>query len=348
MKIAELFAEVGFKFDSLKLKELSSLISNLNVSSMVSTASLGKLAAEIGKTMEAASKTSIAMLQLKEATGLDPLRLQQLDVYFQQFGAQAGEAQSALYNLNKLRLSVLQGNGNPQPFILTGLSPTTDTLKLLDQIHERFSDPTFLQNWAKSFATSAKSLEEMRAAWKDMIANQFGIPTSMLRGLDQSNEKWKEQLKILGLIDSDLQKGADLHAAWVMAAHDLSISFQKLSLDLAPIVIALANLLDKTVRLIDTIGTKTGAFEKIADVLDVPRTGGQTLKDIIGLSNAPSRFIINELNKMRIRNTGNSGNQTNNINLHINSNTPEEFIKRFDEVWKRYILNADVQFGQQL
>jgi hypothetical protein len=31
----------------------------------------------------------------------------------------------------------------------------------------------------------------------------------------------------------------------------------------------------------------------------------------------------------------------------VSSNTPEEFVKRFDAVWKRYIANADVQFGQQ-
>ncbi len=346
MKIADLYAAVGFKFDSLKLKEVSKVIGDLNVSSIVAASSLVGLGVAVAKIMDAAGKTSVAMLNLKEATGLDPLRLQQLDVYFQEFGANAGEAQNALYNLNKLRLSVLQGTGNPQPFILTGLSPTTETLKLFEQIHDKFSDTQFLEKWAHSFATGAKSLEEMRAAWKDMIANQFGIPTSMLRGLDQSNEKWMSQFKILGLVNKELVANAEVHAQWVLATNNLNVEIQKLVTNLAPVALQVIKIAEAFTQWLN----KTNAIGDFIERLKVIKTYGQA-----GLMNIDSA-IKNSYNfAAKLGNGVREGaaeaqretRQTNNITLHVSSNTPEEFVKRFDAVWKKYISNADIQFGQQ-
>jgi len=344
MKIAELFAEVGFKFDSIKLREVTKLLGNLNLSSVVGATSLATLGKGIASIMDQASKASVALLNLREATGLDPLRLHQLDVYFQKFGASAGEAQQAIYNLNKLRLEVLQGRGDAQPFIMTGLSPTTDTLKLLDQIHEKFSDTSFLKNWAGSFAQGAQSLQEMRAAWKDMIASQFGFTSSMLRGLDQSNEKWKDQLKILGLNLEEVKANAEVHEKWVGAMNDLNLETQKLVTNLTPIAIEVLKIVEATTRWVDNTKilenllkrgvTNVKAYGYMAH--EVGNKGSQFIKD-----------IIPNLRGMLLPSVDRQMKQTNNVTVHVNANNPEEFVTKFDSVFKKYLSNADIQFGQQ-
>jgi len=347
MKIAELFAEVGFKFDSIKLHEVSKILGDLNLASVVGVTSLVTLGKGIQNVMETASKASISLLELKEATGLDPLRLHQLDVYFQQFGADAGEAQRAIYNLNKLRLEVLQGKGDPQPFIMTGLLPTTDTLKLLDQIHEKFSDDSFLKNWAGSFAQGAKSLQEMRAAWKDMIANQFGIPTSMLRGLDQSNEKWKEQANILGMNLDELKANAEVHETWVRAANDLNLEMQKLTSNLAPIVIQVMKIADAFITWENKTQAIQGFFERLGVIGTFIKAGAMDVNNSLQSGRNTAWNLGTAARETVKERIGAFKQQTNNVTVHVNSNTPEEFIKKFDQVWKRYIAGSDIQFGQQ-
>lgn len=345
MKIAELFAEVGFKFDSIKLREVGKLLGDLNLASVVGATSLTALGKGIANVMGEASKASISLLNLKEATGLDPLRLHQLDVYFQKFGASAGEAQQAIYNLNKLRLEVLQGKGNPQPFIMTGLSPTTDTLKLLDQIHEKFSDTSFLKNWAGTFAQGAQSLQEMRAAWKDMIANQFGISTNMLRGLDQSNEKWREMAKILALTESEMQANAEVHEKWVLSMNDLNIEIQKVVTNLTPIAIEVLKIVDAVVLLENKFQVLGGFIERLKIIGTFTKSAAMDFNNSILRSRGKLERFLRPLPANSP--AAQTLKQTNNITVHVNSNTPEEFTKKFDAVFKRYISNADIQFGQQ-
>jgi len=345
MKVAELFAEVGFKFDSIKLREVGKLLGDLNLSSIIGATSLTALGLKIVDVMGAASKASVALLNLKQATGLDPVRLQQLDVYFQKFGASAGEAQQALYNLNKLRLEVLQGKGDPQAFILTGLLPTTDTLKLLDQIHEKFSDTSFLKNWAGSFAQGAQSLQEMRAAWKDMIANQFGIPSSMLRGLDQSNEKWREMSKILALNEEEIRLNAEVHEKWVASMNDLNVEIQKVVTNLTPIAIEVLKIVDAVVILENKFQVLGGFIERLKIIGTFTKAAAADFNNsILSKRDKFNRF----LNPVPANSpAGQSMKQTNNVTVHVNANNPEEFVTKFDSVFKKYLSNADIQFGQQ-
>lgn len=343
MKIADLFAEVGFKFDSLKLKEVSKIIGDLNVSSIITATSLTSLGVGIAKVMEAAGKTSIKMLELKEATGLDPMRLQQLDTYFQEFGANAGDATQALYNLNKMRLNVLQGTGNPQPFILTGLSPTTETLKLFEQIHERFSDTKFLERWASSFATGAKSLDEMRAAWKDMIANQFGIPTSMLRGLDQSNEKWMSQFKILGLVNHELMANAEVHAQWVLAVNDLNIEVQKLVTNLAPVAIQVLKIVEGFAQWANKTQAIGNFFERLGIIKTYAQATAMNIQDALNQPFVGMGKFRNELRKAYSP----ASQQTNHFNVIVHATDVKDFVHKFDIEMRKKLMNADIQFGQQ-
>lgn len=359
MKIADLFAEIGFKYDSIKLREVSKLIGDLNIASIIGATSLATLGAGISKLMTSADQTATTMLNLKEATNLDPTRVQQLDVFFQQFGANAGEAAEALHRLNTLRLQVLQGTGNAQPFILAGLSPQTETLKLLDQIHEKFKDSRFLEQWAGKFAPAAKSLEEIKASWKEMIANQFGFSSDMLRGLDSSNAEWQKQFNILTMTEEEMRKNAEAHKQWVGAVHDLNIEFQKMVTNLTPIAIDIMKIVDATAQWLNKTHGIQDFFTTMGRGIHNGIEGFGTLTNFTkaGLMNAQSFLTQNAVvNPARLHNelvkdwSGSVDKsrtvtvQTGPITVHAKD--PEDFVHRFDAVWKRELMK-DIQFGQQ-
>ncbi len=358
MKIADLWADVGFKFDQVKLRDLNKIIGDLRISSILGATSLGSLALGTQKIVSDATKASLELAKLKEATGLDPVRIQQVDTYFQSWGASAGEAANALHHLNQVRLEVLSGEGDPRPFVMTGLVPTTDTLTLLNQIHERFSDTSFLKNWAASFAPGAKSLDEMRAAWKEMIANQFGIPTSMLRGLSASNEEWEKQYKLLALNADEITRAADAHKEWTTNVHNLNVELTKMGANLAPLGTLAARVAGSVAKTINNsvgmknlqqIGGMGNAFFKLMDLGDSIKN-----KEVAGSDNVRSRVmkIMDEsgLDHM-MRQPQATGVQDNSVKvttgpITVHAKDGEDFGDKFHDYLQEQ-MRKDIQFGQQ-
>lgn len=344
MKLLDLFAEVGFKFDSMKVAEFTHLLGELNVSSIIGAGSVVALGESIKGLLDQAGQTSTAMANLNASTGLDPARVQQFEVFSQSLGAAKGSATSFLASLNKLRFDVLYKGANPQAFNLLGLSPKTETLTLLDQINARFNDNKFIDQYANSVGMVGKSYDEVRAQLKTYLASTLGASEDQMRSLTASRDIYKSQFSILHLNNDEINTSTENTRQWILAVNGLNVELQKTAITILPgLTQALKDFTEGS-----GFQTFVDAMNTIGRAVGILGLAGQWTK--IGLMNTQSALtqpligagrlgnaVRNEISKM----------QTNNIIVHVHADDPHEFVKKFDTTFKKYLANADSQWSLQ-
>ncbi len=348
MKIAELFAEIGFKFDTIKLREVAKGIGDLNLSSVVSAAAVVKLGDVIKDLVVDSVQASNALMTLSNSTGLDTDYIQRFEKFAKALGSTKEEADSFLNTIGKLQVAISQGRGDASPFVLLGINPLGKSKEeLVSLINQRFSDDNFLKEWAKNYAKNAKSTDEIRAELKRQVGGSLGISDSLSRvfsSKDLEKELNPNTSSFLVKTKEEIQDAIIAQREFITLTENLNTEFQRTADILLPkITELLQGFRDNggLKFLSDSLATIGRAFEIIGIGTQYAKTGLMELGNLgeAGLTSA-TRF------GQQLRGEGNKT-QTNNITLHVTSNTPEEFVKRFDPIWKRHIANADLQFGQQ-
>lgn len=196
MKIGELFVQLGFKADDTKLKDFVRSMGDLNMSSILATFGLGEAYNIIKKIMDTASESALGINAFSKETGLSSVKMQQFANFAKEMGGSAEDATSSIKALQMNMAKIAIGEGNIRPFMLTGISPYQSIWKILDQIHEKMLDP------------------RIPAAYKRMIAQEFGLSESMLVVLKSSNAQWESIKNQLYTTEEQTKAMMRYHAAW--------------------------------------------------------------------------------------------------------------------------------------
>ncbi len=351
MKIAELFAEVGFKFDTIKLNEVVTKISQLNLSSVVSASSVAKLGDTIKDTLTDIVATSQALTTLSTATGFDPEYIQRFEKFSQILGSTKEEVDSFLSTIGKLQLAISQGKGDATPFVLLGINPLGKSKEeLAGLINQRFSDENFLKQWAGNFAKGAKNIDEIRAELKRQVAGGLGIGDSLIRPL--SSKDFARQLNpatstIPVLSTMEIRDAVRAQQELTIVTQKLTTQFQVLVGSLLPWVTTFAGAANATLGTVNkSVGMQnlnflSGIVSSFPKILNI---GGQLERP-----GANKTELLNELKTIMREtfHTTGASKSVGDIHVTVHSNTPEEFVRRFDPIWRKHISQADLQFGQQ-
>lgn len=348
MKIAELFAEVGFKFDTVKLRDVTKAIGDLNISTLVSIGSVVALGNTIKNLVVDSVQASSALTTLSNATGLDTDYIQRFEKFAVTLGSTKEEADSFLSSIGKLQLAISQGRGDSTPFVLLGINPMGKSKEeLATLINQRLSDENFLRQWAGKFAKDAKGIDEIRAELKRQVGNSLGISDSLLKPL--SSKDFNKELNPLTSsftikTSEEINNALLAQREFLTVTENLNTEFQRTADVLLPsITAALRGFKDDggLKSLIDGLATVGRAFE----ILGI--TGQYIKVGLMGIEDLKTRGLLGATQLgQHIRGERTAGAQTNHVSVTVHSNTPEEFVRRFDPVWKKYVANADLQFGQ--
>lgn len=358
MKIADLYAEVGFKFDTIKLHEVARLIGDLNIASIIgatSIAALGGTIAALIAQMKSVSDYSAKLLNVSQSTGINPTTIQQLDTYFQEYGAGAGSATAALQKLNDLRTKALMGDpGASSAFTFAGILPTTDDLSILDQLRQKMGDGDFLKRWGVLTHQGTENTNELRAAFEKFAITNFGINDDMLRGLHSTNEEWQKQFTLLTMNGDALAINADFTKKWTVFTNDLSVLWKDFITIFEPLLEVLMPVLDWAVRLLDILAKIILLVEnligkipfiKFLDNLTSSANGSVKFPDKLSSDN-----ILNSPSNFNIPDQVSRG--TNNVTVNmapitVQSNDPQQFADWYNNHWKDYMIKTSSQFGSQ-
>lgn len=343
MKIAELFAEIGFKFDTLKLKELGTMLSNVNVSSILGAASVAKLGEVVKDLLVSSTQTSIALANLSKSTGLPTDYIQRFEDLAYVMGATKEEADGVIESISKLQTEISQGNGNAAtPFIKMGINPIgKGKEELIALVDAKLSDPTFLKNWGARFAKDAKTGEEITASFVSSVGAQLGITGSMLRVMSTKPGEFNKRLNpatsdFVVKSDAEIKHALETLGEFRLATNNANLALQKLADALLPIATALINIINKNHVITD-----------IASWIETP-INKNTLKPHLPSMQDIVRSILPKSNNWDTSVGHTTGNKslTNNVYVQVHANDPQAFTKAFKPHLDKLLSNADIQFMQ--
>lgn len=230
--VGELFLELFFKADTIKLKDFINSVGELNMSSIASSMGLAGLYDGINKVLTAASTTAIGLHTFGAETGISTEKIDQFDNATRKAGLGADVFKNAVASMQD-KITAMQLTGADSGFFsgVLGLDPyeAIDAIDMVEKAISRIKEqfPPNMRRWAM---------------------HQAGIPSELL-AVDFSKARQE-------LFQSEDQTAKLMD--YVKATTDLTIAIERLRDDIAvfiaPIISATAGEISK----VNKIGRKEG------------------------------------------------------------------------------------------
>jgi hypothetical protein len=202
MNIGELFVTLGFKADTMRVKDFAAAIGEIPVNVATSIASLAGLEFELFRVAERGMEAAAAFKTFTNQTGLSWEELQRWQIVAQQSETSAEAVASSVTNLQRNLAEIRLGRGNISPFQMLGISANQDAFAVLAQVRERI-----------------KGLDSATAT---NLISQMGIDASMINVLRLSNDEFEKLSKSVGGLTSS-EKGSFLKAKESLALLKLEV-----------------------------------------------------------------------------------------------------------------------------
>ena len=343
MRIAELFAEVGFKFDTMKLREVAKGIGDLTVDSTVSTAGTVKLGESIKDILVDVVHTSEALTTMSEATGLNPEYIQRFEKFAQIMGSTKQEADGFLNTIGQIQTALAAHEGDPTPFLMMGFNPMgMSKEELITRTNDMFKNPNWLKQWAGRVGVSTLGSSEQLAEFRRRVAHPLGITDSMMRPFSSSDmqRQLDPSTSSISVLSSEEIKNA------VAAQHEFLSITQDINTELGKMVsVLLPGITEALTEFKDNGGLKTlvDSFKFIGDMFRVVGLVGGTGLTFAkaGLTEA-SNFYGGAMNAA----TRQGMIMRNEINISVHTDDPHAFTKALKPHLEDFLKKADLQFGQ--
>lgn len=342
MKIADLFAEVGFKFDSIKLREVTKLIGDLNISSIVGATSLVALGEGIKNLIESTSQLSSNLTTLKTNTGVDNQFTQQFEKAAKAMGSSKEAADGLITSLSKIRQSVKFGGAVPRGLALMGIN-YQDIMgseeDLIAKINRLLSQKPQLRTQAQ------------KEAWASFISSinaDLGATPDLLKALSNPT-LFNTMHKFLTLSENEINANVEATKQWTIAVENVNMELLKTADKLLPTITDLLRKFNDGTGIQTVANTLKGVGDelyKVALAYDIIKNYGKAA--LLNIGSAASQPLINAAKLgNEIRKDFSTPITTVKIDvapITVQANDPHEFIKRFDEHFKRYMALTSSQF----
>ena len=214
-KIADLYAEISYKFESVKLREVSKYIGDMNISSVIATTSLVGLGLEMKGLIDQSSDLAKNIQILNTTTGVDPQYIQKLEHAAIVFQSSRQAADQWISGLSALQSKLTHGMGSQQAFTFSqmlGVTPP-DFQKIIGNT-EDLSDAMIKimqKTWDSSMHMSKEQFDRNRAlimsflpmspdllnavnqpGFNEEMKNWQGFTTGQLAQINQSTQEWNK------------------------------------------------------------------------------------------------------------------------------------------------------------
>ncbi len=186
MKVAEIFAELGFKIKDENLGEFVNSLSKLNVATVASAAGLGGVYLALEKITTQAVEAAHALANFNAQTGMSSVELQKWAQLGERVGITAEDVKSSFSGLQQAITAINFGGGNTAPFSFFGIDPRA------------FS--TDAAGMRKAMMEIGKVLKEADPATRRYWASQMGLSDAMIQLLVSTkltNEELEKQITML-------------------------------------------------------------------------------------------------------------------------------------------------------
>jgi len=115
--IGELFVELFFKADQVKLGDFMHSLTELNMASVMTTLGLGAMYEMVSKIMTSADTTALSINNLSAQTGISRQEIQKWSEWTDQAGASADLAKQSFATLAEEKAKLMIGQGHPNAWM---------------------------------------------------------------------------------------------------------------------------------------------------------------------------------------------------------------------------------------
>lgn len=205
MQLASLFVKVGLNGQDSVISGLS----KIKMSTAVAGVTVGALVTQFTRMTEKAVQTAMALDQYATFTGKSSQELQKLSFELGQTGVGMGELQGTLQALEKQRTDMLLGRGYNPAFVLLGIDPRTDPVKILEELRDRIGkiqDPNIAKALANQLGISDKLFYSLTKNNRelDTFGNKLLITDKERNSLVKLNREWRTFLLYLEAIENKI------------------------------------------------------------------------------------------------------------------------------------------------
>ena len=269
MTIGELIFQVGFKADTLKLKDFGKAVSELNLTSILTAGSFGAVYEGAKALVGVADDMALGINKFGRETGQSTQEIQKWNRMAEQMGVSSGTVAGTVASLeDSLFKMKFTGEG----------SNIWAMLKL---------DPTHTSNIFQVLTMLRDRLKGMSTEQQRFFLENLGISTEMLNMFKLTDSQWADISKQQTLSGDQLDQMSEYHKKLAMEGENLKLIWADLGIALLPIIESLVTILndfDATVLkswefkgVLDTIAEVATAIAKDLYYIFHP---GEALKDI--------------------------------------------------------------------
>lgn len=311
MKIAELFAELGFETNAsqeAKLRDFANVLGDMSLSSLAAAAGLGILGLALAEIANEASKYAIGVENFSTITGLSVKNIQAWEQAVERAGGSTDDFRASFKAVQKLMLEVKMGtNAGNTAMSVFGINVADDELEI--------------------FRKMSKVLkEDATPALKSMMTAQMGVTEGMQKFLQTADiDKAIKDSPVLST--ETITEFASLWKAVTTTMQE----FKKAAYDAASVI-------SPGLRLLLTILTDISLVLQIivAAVKQLMSLGGNAINTALGgtqdLLGIPKTF------------GGGIGTQSNTISFHLDSSKDHmSLAKMIEETLRSWLSGVSYQ-----
>lgn len=256
MKIAELFAEVGFDIDSAPLGDFTNMLGGAAAKMTAVIAAAAAAAFAIKQVTDRSIAAAASMRSFRIETGLSTVELQrfQAAVQLTDISASAEDVASSISSLQSNLAQIRLGQGNIRPFQLLGVSAAGDAFDVIEQLRG-----------------AVRGLDEATAV---NLLQEMGLGPEFLHILRLSREEFEELANRYVLSDQQLNKLTQLGTAFQDLGLYINHATDELSAFIAPALIAGVN------HIKDVTKVAAVPFKILGDLVGIVNQQFQRLDDL--------------------------------------------------------------------
>ena len=266
MQLASLFVKVGLNGQDSVIAGLS----KIKMSTAVAGVTVGALVNQLTRMTEKAVQTAMALDQYAPFTGKSSQELQKLSFELGQTGVGMSELQGTLQALEKQRTDMLLGRGYNPAFVLLGIDPRTDPVKMLEELRDRvgkIQDPNIAKALANQLGISDKLFYSLTKNNRelDTFGNKLLMTDKERNSLFKLNREWQTFLWYIDAIENKII--ALMADSWLA--------------DLASEIINIVRFLGDIGAKIDEFANKHPLLKALFDALEMAFSPLKMVPDII-------------------------------------------------------------------
>lgn len=245
MTIGELIFEVGFKADTMKLKDFGKSVSELNLTSILAAGSFGTLYEGAKALIGIADDMALGINKFGRETGQSTQEIQKWTKVAEQMGVSADVVTGTVAGLEDSIFKMKFTGENSNLWNMLGLDPrkTSNMFDVLTMLRSKLKD---------------MSTEQQR-----FFLERLGISTEMLNMFKMTDQEWGDIGKQMVLSTTQLDTMQDYHKSLIQDGENLKMIFADLGVALEPTLKALVDMLNS----FDLVVLKSWEFKGVLDTI---------------------------------------------------------------------------------